>query len=264
MNSIIVQIYEVQDPEEAGELIEIGVDNIGSVLVSEENWKFSNIKETIDLTDSTNSQSSLIPLFSNQDSVFRALEFYMPDIVHFCEDIGQYRGAYGTCEDLMVLQGNIKEKFPEIKIMRSIPIGEEGKSGFVPTLELAGLFESVSDYFLTDTLIVQETNIHNCKQPVKNFVGITGVKCDWGTASKLVKHSNIPVILAGGISPENVSDGITTVRPYGIDSCTNTNAMDNKGKPVRFKKDMLKVKRLVDEVRNTAELLRFNSKTGGI
>ena len=38
MQRIIVQIYEVQTPLEADDLIELDVDNIGSVILSEENW----------------------------------------------------------------------------------------------------------------------------------------------------------------------------------------------------------------------------------
>ena len=59
----------------------------------------------------------------------------------------------------------------------------------------------------------------------------------------------IPVILAGGISPHNVADAIRTVKPAGIDSCTLTNPTDEKGNPVRFKKDLTKVKALVDAVK---------------
>ena len=44
---IIVQIYEIQDPGEVESLVEIGVDQIGSVIVSETEWKIPGIKDTI-------------------------------------------------------------------------------------------------------------------------------------------------------------------------------------------------------------------------
>jgi phosphoribosylanthranilate isomerase len=34
-----------------------------------------------------------------------------------------------------------------------------------------------------------------------------------------------------------------------VDSCTRTNAHDNTGKPIRFRKDLGKVKQLVERVR---------------
>ena len=86
-------------------------------------------------------------------------------------------------------------------------------------------------------------------QPVAGYVGITGEVCDWELARALVEASPIPVILAGGISPENVFDAIGRVRPAGIDSCMQTNARDALGKPIRFRKDRDRVRRLLDEVR---------------
>jgi phosphoribosylanthranilate isomerase len=65
----------------------------------------------------------------------------------------------------------------------------------------------------------------------------------------LAQQSSIAVILAGGISPDNVIEGISRVHPAGVDSCTGTNAVDLAGKPIRFKKDPVKVAKLVQAVR---------------
>ncbi|MEX1326751.1 MAG: hypothetical protein AB1Z29_08115, partial [Desulfobacterales bacterium] len=92
-------------------------------------------------------------------------------------------------------------------------------------------------------------------QPVPGFVGITGQQCDWETAANLVMSCRVPVILAGGISPDNVAEGIRRVRPAGVDSCTRTNALDKKGVPIRFKKDLQQVRRLVSAVRETEKAL---------
>ena len=40
-----------------------------------------------------------------------------------------------------------------------------------------------------------------------------------------------------------------TVKPFGVDSCTRTNEVDSTGRPVRFKKDLERVKAFVREVR---------------
>jgi phosphoribosylanthranilate isomerase len=90
---------------------------------------------------------------------------------------------------------------------------------------------------------------------VNGFVGITGLTCNWTIARKLVDSANIPVILAGGLSPDNVFNGIINVKPAGVDSCTQTNACDMQGNPVRFKKDMAKVKRFVEESRRAIEVI---------
>jgi phosphoribosylanthranilate isomerase len=70
-----------------------------------------------------------------------------------------------------------------------------------------------------------------------------------------VDASGIPVILAGGISPQNVIAGILQVKPAGIDSCTWTNAQDKTGSPIRFRKDLGKVRQLVGCVRQAEKSL---------
>ena len=87
------------------------------------------------------------------------------------------------------------------------------------------------------------------------YVGITGEVCDWDLAAALVGASRIPVILAGGISAENVYDAIGRVKPAGIDSCMQTNARDSRGKPIRFRKDIDRVRRLLEEVRRAEEMI---------
>jgi hypothetical protein len=39
----------------------------------------------------------------------------------------------------------------------------------------------------------------------------------------------------------------------GIDSCTQTNAWDHRGRPIRFRKDFDRVRCLLDEVRRAEE-----------
>lgn len=47
--------------------------------------------------------------------------------------------------------------------------------------------------------------------------GGTGVRSDWDAAAEIVRRSPVPVILAGGLNPDNVADAVRQVRPYGVD-----------------------------------------------
>ncbi len=252
---MIIQIYEIQTPTEAEILTRLGVDHIGSVIISETEWKIPEVRETLNFVRSTSAKSSLIPLFNTLDSVLRTLDYYRPDIVHFCEALTDHQDVRSYCQRLIELQQDVKKRFPQIKIIRSIPIAQSGKDNSIPTLEFSKKFEPSSDFFLTDTILVNQSGIVDDSQPVQGFVGITGQTCNWDTAASLVASSRIPVILAGGVSPANVSDGIMRVRPAGVDSCTLTNALDANGLPIRFKKDPLKVRQLIEAAREAEQSL---------
>jgi phosphoribosylanthranilate isomerase len=262
LQEIIIQIYEVQTPLEAQALIELDVDHIGSVVVSEENWKLPQLKATIKTIRSSAAKSSLIPLYNKPESVLRTLDYYQPDMVHFCEALSDRDDLWNFCNQLIRLQAFVRKHFPEIKIIRSIPIAQTRGNAKIPTIELAQRFEASSDFFLTDTILMNSSGSDIDCQPVPGFVGITGEICNWETARHLVENVSIPVILAGGISPQNVVDGIRRVRPAGVDSCTRTNVLDENGKPIRFKKDLVKVKRLVQKVRAVEKSLSKNKNTG--
>lgn len=243
---MIVQIYEIQTPREAEKMIFLGVDHIGSVLTESDNLKQSELRETVSLVKKSGAKSSLIPLTDDIDLISSALDYYMPDIVHLCQSVLDAPGQWEPiCGRLLSMQATIKERFPRIAIMRSIPVPPSGEGKDLPVFEVASHFEPLTDYFLIDTLMMEGGTVAG--QPESGYVGITGRTCDWRTAADLVCRSTIPVVLAGGLSPDNVYAGVWAVRPAGADSCTLTNAVDETGKPVRFKKDPDKVARFVEE-----------------
>jgi len=50
---------------------------------------------------------------------------------------------------------------------------------------------------------------------VKGVYGGSGVTADWTAAAELAKK--YPLLLAGGLTPENVADAVRQVRPWGVD-----------------------------------------------
>jgi phosphoribosylanthranilate isomerase len=50
---------------------------------------------------------------------------------------------------------------------------------------------------------------------IKDAYGGTGVTADWNGAAELAK--NYPLLLAGGLTPENVTDAVRQVKPWGVD-----------------------------------------------
>lgn len=50
---------------------------------------------------------------------------------------------------------------------------------------------------------------------VKGVYGGSGVTADWSAAAGLAKK--YPLLLAGGLTPENVADAVKQVKPWGVD-----------------------------------------------
>ncbi len=48
-------------------------------------------------------------------------------------------------------------------------------------------------------------------------VGGTGIACDWEQARDLVRACETPILLAGGLTPENVAEAVQLVQPWGVD-----------------------------------------------
>ena len=50
--------------------------------------------------------------------------------------------------------------------------------------------------------------------------GGTGKVHDWGISAEIVQRSKLPVILAGGLTPDNVYDAVREVHPFAVDTAS--------------------------------------------
>ncbi|MCB0014782.1 MAG: hypothetical protein KDE34_22860, partial [Anaerolineales bacterium] len=80
-------------------------------------------------------------------------------------------------------------------------------------------------------------------------IGASGVTHDWNISREIVRRVKIPVILAGGLSPDNVAAAIAQVQPWAVDSLTHTNERLPGG---GFRKDLEKVRQFVAAARGAA------------
>ena len=48
-------------------------------------------------------------------------------------------------------------------------------------------------------------------------VGGTGLVHDWSISARIVKESRVPIVLAGGLTPENVGEAVRIVKPWAVD-----------------------------------------------
>jgi phosphoribosylanthranilate isomerase len=67
-------------------------------------------------------------------------------------------------------------------------------------------------------------------------IGGTGITHDWELSAKIVAAlPGFPVILAGGLGPENVADAVRTVRPWGVDVNSGVRAGPARKDPQRVR-----------------------------
>ena len=75
----------------------------------------------------------------------------------------------------------------------------------------------------------------NPSKAVKELGG-TGRIHDWAVSRKIRDEVEIPVWLAGGLTPDNIGDAIRQVWPFGVDVCSGlrTDGLLNEEKLIRF------------------------------
>ena len=64
---------------------------------------------------------------------------------------------------------------------------------------------------------------------------------DWSLSREIREKAKCPVILAGGLKPENVAKAIEEVRPFAVDVCSGvrTNGLLDREKLGNFIKNVL-------------------------
>jgi phosphoribosylanthranilate isomerase len=68
---------------------------------------------------------------------------------------------------------------------------------------------------------------------VKGAYGGTGITADWESAASLAKR--YPILLAGGLTPENVTDAVKQVQPWGVDVASGVEASAGQKDPSKMR-----------------------------
>ena len=81
--------------------------------------------------------------------------------------------------------------------------------------------------------------------------GGTGLAFDWARLSSDVRaRIGVPVILSGGLDPDNVARAVRTVAPWGVDVSSGVEERDAQGSPRRGLKDAARITAFVQGVRS--------------
>ncbi len=65
--------------------------------------------------------------------------------------------------------------------------------------------------------------------------GGSGRTCDWEAAAEIVRRCDAPVILAGGLSPENLAEALATTGAAGLDLSSSLERVPGRKCPLRLR-----------------------------
>ncbi len=146
--------------------------------------------------------SVLVIMPESASKAIAMIEEVRPDAVQIHGDL--------SLQELQQLRGRI-----DIPIIKTI-----GVSDFKDAILQVNKALSAVDAILLDT--------------IGSKPGGTGMVHNWEVSAKIVDDCSLPVILAGGLTSENVSRAISIVKPYAVDVASGVEVNGNKvGRKVR-------------------------------
>lgn len=135
------------------------------------------------------------------------------EVLDLCRAVGLRRvQLHGEIHPLEITR--LRAADPGLFLMKSLVVGESDAGGLQHLLRA---YQPLVDAFITDTF-----------DPETGARGATGKIHDWDVSRRLVERSFRPVILAGGLRPENVREAIERVRPAGVDAHTGLEAASGR------------------------------------
>jgi len=218
---MIIQIYTIQSKTEALELVNLGVDNIGLTPASIGLPGEISPDLAKDIFENVKAKHNIALSVSNKISeIVEMCLFVKPDVLHLCGEPGNL-----SDEEINLIRTKISSEIPNIKIMQAVSVDNWD------AVDVAIKYSKLADFLILDTSTKDVEGI-----------GASGAIHDWNISKTIVDSVSIPVILAGGLSPDNVSDAIARVKPWGVDSLTHTNKYNIDGS---FVKDLGKVNQFI-------------------
>lgn len=222
------QIYSLITYDESVKTMEAGADHIGLVPMQDGGVPAHRVPlETVDkiFAEAKRRGVVTVAIMLNKDpkEMLDIAKRVRPDILHIA-------GMEYTADQ--AFRDQLRAVCPETELMQAVLVdGPEA-------VERAKEYAKFSDYLLTDSGLAADTGI-----------GASGLTHDWSIDAAIVANVDIPVIIAGGLGPDNVEECIKEIKPYGIDSLTKTSIKYDGG---RMEKDIDKVREFCERADKAA------------
>ncbi len=208
----IIQIAGIKDAAEAEMLLHCGIRYLGFPL-----------RLPVNQEDLSEAEAGSI-IRSLKPPSFGVLITYLDnasEIAAFCEVLGaRIVQLHGDIEFDELK--NLKQLRPDLTVIKSLVVGLHSEDRLADTIEKLSAY---TDAYITDTF-----------DPETGASGATGRAHDWRTSRRLVELSERPVILAGGLTPDNVRRAVVEVRPAGVDAHTGVEEISGRKSREKIKK----------------------------
>lgn len=172
-----------------------------------------------------------------QDPQVGVLISYMTEadeVSAFCDQLGvsavQLHGDVTPAELRKLKAGR-----PDLYVLKSLVVRDNNNID-----ELLAIVDGAAEYvdmFITDTY-----------NPATGSKGATGLVHDWSISAELVRRSPKPLMMAGGLTPENVAEAIRTVKPAAVDAHTGLEGADGRKDPDKVRRFVANARRAFAEV----------------
>jgi phosphoribosylanthranilate isomerase len=222
---MLVQIYSLTSVPDVEACETAGVDHVGVAAGDQAVPAAISNERARELFDRwpDDRRTAALSVHTDPGDVVDYARAVEPDILHLCPE------TYAV--DVAETR-RIRDRLDGVDLMKAIDVGGP------EAVEAARDFAPVSDWLLLDTAT-----------PDVAGVGASGATHDWSVSREIVEAVDVPVVLAGGLSPENVAEAVRTVRPAGVDSYTHTSESERR-------KDPEKVRAFVETAREAAAAVR--------
>ena len=210
---MVVQIYSMTSIDDAVATAEAGADLIGVVVGDPGVLAEAINSETacaILAAIRPRARGVALSLSDSRDEICTMVDAVRPDIVHLA-------AREIEPEDCAWLRARVAP----VRLLRAIAV----RAG--ETVAEAEAHQESVDYLMLES-------------GAKGLPFAGGETHDWLVSRAIVERSRIPVILAGGLSADNVDQAIAAVRPWGVDSFTHTDLPGQRGK-----KDLARVRAFI-------------------
>ena len=202
---MVIQIYSMTSLADAVATAKAGADLIG-VVVAEQGLLpealDARVAHEILAAVRPRSRGVALSLSDDRDEICAMVDQVRPDIVHIAaREIDPEDCAW------------IRARVAPVRLLRAIAV----RAG--ETLAEVRAHQDCADYLMLDS-----------GAKGLPFSGVGGETHEWAVCGSVVEQSRVPVILAGGLTADNVAQAIAAVKPWGVDSFTHTDIVGQRGK----------------------------------